>query len=129
MKKIVLLIAMFGLYITGHSENAKISGPDGKLELEFVLEGGKPSYNVKYENKQVIESSPLGFKSNIGDYSSDIRYVGVEEGSIDQRYELDRIKSNYIHYLANRLKVNLRTSRGQEFSILFQVSDNDIAFR
>lgn len=129
MKKIFLLIAMVGYCLTGHSERATVSGPDGKLELEFVLEGGKPCYNVKYDNQQVIESSPLGFKSNIGDYSSSIKYVSSEEGTIDQRYELDRIKSNYIHYLANSLKVNLRTSRGQEFSILFQVSDNDIAFR
>ena len=39
------------------------------LKLDFQLQDGKPVYSVTYDGKTVLENSPLGFVSNIGDFS------------------------------------------------------------
>ncbi len=123
----LVIIALMPLMSFGSTSNVK--SPDGKLCLNFDLDGGRATYSVVYDGTEVLESSPLGFKSNIGDYGSGLQYVSEEKGTVDERYELDRIKSSYNHYIANSLKIHLKASKGQHFSILFQVSNNDIAFR
>ena len=129
MKKTLLLFLSLVSPLFCYGSQSKISSPDGKLSVDIDIDGGKASYRVIYSGIEVVESSPLGFVSNIGDYSTGIEYVSEEKSTIDERYELDRIKSRYNHYIANKLKLNLKCSRGQQFSIVFQVSDNDIAFR
>jgi len=129
MKKTLLLFLSLVTPLFCYGSQSKISSPDGKLSVDIDIDGGKASYRVIYSGIEVVESSPLGFVSNIGDYSTGIEYVSEEKSTIDERYELDRIKSRYNHYIANKLKLNLKCSRGQQFSIVFQVSDNDIAFR
>ena len=129
MKKIISFIFLSLIAGVLHAETLDVNSPDGKLSVKVSVDGGKASYRAFYDGISVLESSPLGFSSNIGDYSSGLEYVSQESGSIDERYELDRIKSRYNHYVANSLKINLKNGKSQEFSILFLVSNNDIAFR
>jgi len=128
MKKKLAFIILSLIVCVAHAETIVVKSPDGKLSVELSV-NGTANYKVSYDGISILSSSPLGFTSNIGDYSSSIEYVSSEEGSIDERYELDRIKSAYNHYVANSLKLNLKNGKGQVFSVLFQVSNNDIAFR
>ena len=56
-------------------------------------------------------------------------YIESAAGEVDKEYTQSKIKQSYIRYQANTLKCTFSNSEEKQISILFQVSNNDIAFR
>lgn len=113
-----------------YSQNpVEVSSPDGNLEIRVSVNNGKPVYAVTYKGKTMLENSPLGVLTNEGDFSSDMRFVESDTGEVDKQYTQDKIKQSYVEYQANTLKVTLENAQERQISILFQLSNNDIAFR
>ena len=129
LKKLTITLLLAASATLGISQEASVSSPDSQLTLHFKLIDSTPTYRVEYSGKEVLCQSPLGFKANIGDYSTGVKYDSSNIEPVERSYEMNRSKFRYITYKANRLTVNLRNSQGAKFSIVFQVSDNDIAFR
>jgi hypothetical protein len=108
---------------------AEAASPDGQLQLNVHIENGKPVYTVSYKGKPMLENSPLGLTTNEGDFSSDMSFVESVTGVVDKKYVQDRIKQSNITYNANTLKCTFSNADGKQIAVLFQVSNNDIAFR
>lgn len=106
-----------------------IAGPDGRLVLTVDVADGKPTYAVSYDGATILEPSPLGFKSNIGDFSSAVEMTESKKGTVDKNYYQDKIKKDRIDYRANTLTTGFKTADGRKMAIEWQVADNDIAFR
>ena len=68
MKKKVLF-GTLAYWLSGICPAGSGHRPDARLKLDFQLQDGKPVYSVTYDGKTVLENSPLGFVSNIGDFS------------------------------------------------------------
>lgn len=129
MKKLYLLfICMLAVSYSGAQE-LTISGPDSNLKVNLQLKEGSLLYSVSYKNKTILEESPLGLLTNIGDFSTTLSLLGSEKGTVEESYIMDRIKQSHIHYSANKLVVKLADADMQPFNVIFQVSNNDIAFR
>lgn len=129
MKKVFLSILLFIITQIVFSQISSVSSPDGRLKLDIFLEEGHPYYSVIYDGKTILEKSPLGIITNEGDFSKDLIYKKHNTERIDKKYTQDRIKKSDIHYIANRLDVAFEDVKQREIKIVFQVSDNDIAFR
>ena len=129
MKKIPFTIALCFLLSSLFAQEAVVFSPDKQLKLTVQLVGGKPVYAVSYNGKPMIDNSPLGLSTNEGDFSTGMKWLGKVDSTIDKRYTQDRIKTSQIHYTANRLKVNLQNAARKNISLVFQVSNNNIAFR
>lgn len=129
MNKQTFLFAFFAATASVFAQKAEINGPDARLKLSFDIEGGVPSYSVTYDGKTVLDPSPLGFTSNIGDFSKSMTFKEKSEKKIDNRYTLNRSKVADVHYVANELQIKMKNAEGKEMSVVFRVSDNDIAFR
>lgn len=108
---------------------ASLSGPDGRLMLSVFNDNGQAQYSVKYDNKTILEKSPLGFITNEGDFTKSLKLIEHNKENIDKKYTQDRIKKSEIHYVANKLTCTFENQENKQFSIVFQVSNNDIAFR
>lgn len=108
---------------------ASLSGPDGRLMLSVFNDNGQAQYSVKYDNKTILEKSPLGFITNEGDFTKSLKLIEHNKENIDKKYSQDRIKKSEIHYIANKLTCTFENQENKQFSIVFQVSNNDIAFR
>lgn len=108
---------------------ASLSGPDGRLMLCVFNDNGQAQYSVKYDNKTILEKSPLGFITNEGDFTKSLKLIEHNKENIDKKYSQDRIKKSEIHYIANKLTCTFENQENKQFSIVFQVSNNDIAFR
>lgn len=106
-----------------------VSSPDGNLKVNLSVENGKPAYSVAYKDKVMLENSPLGLLTNEGDFASNMTFVESSTGQVNKQYTQDKIKQSDIQYKANSLKVTFANAAGKQISVLFQVSDNDIAFR
>ena len=75
MKKQVFFGTLALLASQAFAQQAVVTGPDARLKLDFQLQDGKPVYSVTYDGKTVLENSPLGFVSNIGDFSRQMSFV------------------------------------------------------
>jgi len=108
---------------------AVVTSPDKQLKVEVSVVDDKAYYSVSYKNKVMVENSPLGFESNEGDFTTGVRMLGDSAGTIDKDYTQDKIKRSRVHYAANRLSCSFENAQKKRFDIVFQVSNNDIAFR
>lgn len=111
------------------AQGATVSSPDSRLVLTTSLQDGKPVYSVTYDGKPILLDSPLGFTSNIGDFSRDLTLVGDRTSEVDRHFTQDRIKKTQIDWHASALVEEFQNAKGQKFSVEWEVGDNDIAFR
>ena len=130
MKKIIgTLLASFCLTPL-MAQDVVVKGPDEKLQLVvFTSPTEKPTYSVTYNGKTMLEKSPLGMNTNIGDFSKGMKLTGHAVSPIDTIYHQNRIKTSQIHYQANELICNFENPKGQKMNVVFRVSNNDVAFR
>ena len=128
MKKLIVLCCLL-ISSAIISQNAQVISPDGKLKLNVSIETGNPIYSVTYNDKVMLENSPLGLITNEGDFTKNMSFVESTPGTVNKSYEQEKIKKSSINYEANTLKFTIVNSDKKQISILFQVSNNDIAFR
>ena len=114
---------------SARAQDAVVYGPDSLLRVDIAVKEGRPVYAVAYKGKTILEDSPLGFVTDVGDFTTGLSFAGTRQRAIDETYHLDRIKQSEVHYRANELSVTLRDREGRTFDVVFRVSDNDLAFR
>lgn len=129
MKKQILFCALMLAASQTFAQQATVSGPDSRLKVNFSVSQGMPMYAVTYDEKTILENSPLGFVANIGDFSKGMSYVGQKAQQIKKTYTQDRIKRSVVNYTANELTISLQNADKTPVDIVFRVSNNDVAFR
>lgn len=129
MKKLISLSLAFAWAMGICANPVTVAGPDGKLQLNVDVKGGKAVYSVVYNNKVMLQDSPLGFKSNEADFDAGVSCSGSEMGEVKDSYTLPQGKHNKINYEAKKLLYKVKNQKGLEMTIHFQVSNNDVVFR
>jgi hypothetical protein len=131
MKKISF-VTLFLLLIIGFvkAEKNEVVSPDGKLTVNIAVENGQPVYGVKYNGKTYLERSPLGLKTNVGDFTQELTLnETVKQSKVEDTYQLATIKQSKVHYVANEGVFTFSKGDKPAFDIVFRVSNNDVAFR
>ena len=129
MKKLFPIVVLSLLMCTAFAQDAVVLSPDKQLKVNVLVQDGHPMYSVSYKGKTLLENSPLGLKTNEGDFTSEMKYLDKTESSVSKDYSQDRIKRSTIQYRANKLTCRFENAQKKQISIVFQVSNNDIAFR
>ena len=83
---------------------------------------------LTYSVGDLIQNAPLGFKANIGDFSTNIKFLGSEQNDIMVDYTADRQKTSHISHKATEIVLHLQAD-DKKFDIRFHLSTNDVAFR
>ena len=86
-------------------------------------------YSVSFNENTMLENSPLGLITNEGDFSKSMSFISSVTGKVNKTYTQEKIKQSEITYEANTLTYTIEKADKKQLSILFQVSNNDIAFR
>lgn len=128
IEKLVVFCCLLVAY-SAFSQQAEVFSPDGKLKVNTSVENGNPIYSVTYNSKVILENSPLGLVTNEGDFTKNMSFVESSKGMAEKSFEQDKIKQSSINYKANTLKFTIENADKKQLSIVFQVSNNDIAFR
>ncbi|MDO5446401.1 MAG: glycoside hydrolase family 97 catalytic domain-containing protein [Prevotellaceae bacterium] len=129
MKQLLTLSILLACAIVCHATPETITGPDGQLKLSIDVKDGRAVYSVTYNNKVMLLDSPLGFKSNEADFDSGLEFVAAERSEVKDTYTLPQGKRNKVEYVANQITYKVKNNKGLTINIVFQVSNNDIAFR
>lgn len=112
------------------AQKAVITSPDGKLTVNLVVNNGTPTYSVSYKGKLFLEQSPIGLKTNVGDFSTGLELKEKQiQNKIDETYELPNIKQSKVHYVANESVFSFTKNKESVIDITFRVSNNDVAFK
>lgn len=129
--RLKLLVWLFALSGPLAAQSVSVNGPDGKLQLTVSCPSanGEVSYAVTYNGKQMLESSPLGMETNVGDFYRGLQLKEHKVTALDTVYEQSRIKASHIRYRANELLCSFVNGEGKNVQITFRVSNNDVAFR
>ena len=131
MKKIGLFTLML-LLVSGlvQAEGIQVISPDGKLSVSILVENGAPVYSVMYNGKIFLEKSPLGLKTNVGDFTIGLTMnEQVTRRKIDETYELENIKQSRVHYEASEGVFTFMKDDKPAFDVVFRVSNKDVAFK
>jgi hypothetical protein len=108
---------------------AEVESPDGQLKLSVSSERGNPVYSVSYKGQTMLEDSPIGLTTNEGDFTNGMSFIESSTGEVENTYTQAKIKQSFVQYRANSLKCTFSNADEKQISVLFQVSNNDIAFR
>jgi hypothetical protein len=108
-----------------------VASPDGRLTVEFRLtSAGTPRYTIHREGRPVLLESRLGLVREDADFSAGLQLVGASKtAAVRDHYEVLTAKRRVNNYQANRKEFHLQTAAGQNLLIIFQVSDDGVAFR
>ena len=124
--KLFLLTLLTSATVAAVAQEA--TSPDGRLQVQ-VQTGATTTYRVTYNGKTVLQPSPVGLMADYADLASNLKLVKADIDTVRNSYDMDRTKSAHSDYLATRLRCQLKNPEGWPIDIVFQVSDNNIAFR
>lgn len=130
MRKHLFFCCLICMGMCVSAAERKISSPDGRLVVMVSDTDGKATYSVTYDDELFIASSPLGMKTNIGDFTSGLS-IGedVKVSLIENEYNLPNIKKSSVKYSAGKAIVPFMKDGKTAFDVEFSVSNNDVAFR
>lgn len=105
--------------------------PEKTIKVIFNLTSDKkPQYSVYYKDKLVIDNSELGILRNDGNFYDNLELVSVSKSkSVSLKYSMLQGKRKNINYLAVQYTVKLQNNDGKLIEIIFQLSDDGVAFR
>lgn len=129
MKKILLSLFALLFFTSLNAENITISSPDQQLQVNLFLKNGTINYNVSYKGKTILEDSPLGLLTNVSDFTKDLSFTGKQETNINKEYIQKKIKKSHITCQATQVVSTYETPKKEKISVIFHVSNNDIAFK
>ena len=108
-----------------------VQSPDGQLTVVFRLNPEQsPVYAIQQAGRTVLPESRLGLIREDEDFSKGLTLAsesGVEPVRDD--YEILTAKRRLNHYRANRQVFHLATASGKRLDLIFQVSNDGVAFR
>lgn len=110
---------------------ASVSSPDGRLTVDFSLTGsGQPFYSVDRDGQTVLRQSRLGLVRDDADFTRGLSLTGGSSvTAVEDNYEILTAKRRHNTYRANRKEFHLATAVGQRMDVIFQVSNDGVAFR
>ncbi|GEC71465.1 alpha-glucosidase [Flavobacterium flevense] len=106
-----------------------VSSPNGDLTVKVLIKDGTAFYSVTYKGGIVLEESPLGVITNAGDFTNNMNFVNSTTAKVEETYNQTKIKQSKVNYNANTLNCVFSNAKQQKIAVLFQVSNNNIAFR
>lgn len=112
-------------------KKAQVSSPDGKIVAEVSLSNNNTAvYNIKYAGKLLMQNGALGITREDADFFSQLQWLGSsEQKPVKDAYKILTAKKSSVKYAANKRVISLMNQNGDAINIIFQVSNDGVAFR
>jgi alpha-glucosidase len=131
-KIIVLCLSGFCLYSCSAGENEySISSPDEKTSISVWMSDDKGAfYKIKFCDTVVLQQSKLGLVREDGDFSKELSLKSASDiETVRFDYEMLQGKRRRCSYAGNRQTFHFTNCSGKKMDIIFQVSNDGVAFR
>ena len=125
-------IAFFYLMFVGFAHSQELKSPDNQLEMIFELsQSGKPTYQLKYKNKSVIQPSNLGLMlKNNENLVDGFEVVNSKTTSFSNKWKPVLGEEKEIIDQHNQLILELvQKATGRKMNLVFRLFNEGLAFR
>ena len=134
MKNTKLLLFLFVFTFIANAlclESYTLTSPDKKISVNFWLTAdGEPVYSVSHSGATVLKQSKLGIVRSDADFSTSLTFDSAsQENAVSDRYTLLHGKRLTCQYTANERVFSLKNVNSKVMEIIFQVSNDGVAFR
>ena len=134
LKPVFLLLCALFLVTTVDTpaQTLEVSSPDKKITVIFSLKEGTPFYQIKRDNKNIINASKLGFTLNEAPaINSDFKLASHSTSSFNETWTQPWGEEKEINSHYNELKVELSETGEQprQLTIVFRAFDDGVGFR
>jgi alpha-glucosidase len=109
----------------------RVASPDGKVVAAISMAGDRLVYSVSLNGQIVLRESRLGVVREDEDFSRGLTLLPEAAGdasTVQNQYELPTIKRRVNSYSANRQVIHLAAASGKRMDVIFQVSNDGVAF-
>lgn len=152
MKKILLSAVLLSAALGASAQ--QLTSPDGKMQLSFSIDKGRPTYTLTMDGKTIVAPSHLGYqlkKENAdkstdfdwkpsratdkdadrkADFFSGFSLVKFSNSSFDETWKPVWGEENSIRNHYNEMLVQLKQSKNDRFlNIRFRLFDDGLGFR
>ncbi len=113
------------------TKRTTVSSPDKKIVAEVSLNNSKQLlYNIQFNGKKIIDNSVLGLIRDDADFANNMEWLSVTDPVyVKDNYKMLTAKKSNITYTANKKVITVQNSNGDAMKIIFQVSNDGVAFR
>ena len=115
----------------GMNKEGRIESPDGSLTVLLIVDSeGVPEYSVSFRGEPVMKDNRLGLQREDADFSKGLQLISVgSTEKIEDHYKLLYGKRMQCSYICNRKVFRFNNADGEEIDIVFQISNDGVAFR
>jgi alpha-glucosidase len=128
----VLWLSIFCMYPCSAKENEYLlNSPDKKISVYFRVSDNKNAcYRLEFSGTAILGESKLGIIREDEDFSKDLSLESVSDVEVIKAdYEMVQGKKHHCSYTANKRAFRLKNASGEKVDIIFQVSNDGVAFR
>ena len=130
MQKSITTSLLLLAALCAQANNYTVKSPDGKLLFNVECEGGKVSYTVDYDGKQMLTRSALGLVANYGDFSKNLTMGALKGGKVERlAYDQSHIKKAHVEKDIVDAKIGFLNEKKDSMVLHLHVSNNDLAYR
>jgi len=134
MSNMKSLIAILTIGICSNavcSDNYAVQSPNGRITLNFRLtSAGNPVYSVSYSDTTILKESALGLERSDEDFSTRLTLDSASRVSVaSDSYTLLHGKRLKCSYTGTKRVFFLKNAHSRPMEIIFQVSNDGVAFR
>jgi hypothetical protein len=128
---LILPVVLFCQSCKPGEQNNTVCSPDKKITVHLEMSPDmKAYYSVLYDDSLVIKDSRLGIVMEDTDFSEQLILESVTPvETVKDDYSLLVGKKSRCSYTGNKKVYHLKNSNGKKMDIIFQVSDDGVAFR
>lgn len=108
-----------------------VNSPDKRISVNFnIARDKKALYSIKYDGVLILQNSRLGIIREDEDYSKNLSLESISDvETVKTNYEMLQGKKRKCSYTANKQIFHLKNASGKKIDIIFQVSNDGVAFR
>ena len=127
--KVLQMVGCIFLMVQLHAQ--KLSSPNKQLVFAFTLTQQSPLYEVYFNEKKLINKSPLALEFlNDGKFSAGLKADKPTFSTGDETYELVVGKAKTIHSKYNQMTIALTSPQNKkQINLVVRAFDDGIAFR
>ncbi len=109
----------------------EINSPDSKITVNvWLTSNGEPVYSILYAGATILKQSKLGIVRSDGDFTTGLKIDSVSNTNVvSDKYTLLHGKRLNCNYKANKRIIYLSNSNNKIIEIIFQISNDGVAFR
>ena len=127
-KSILSSILLLGA-VCAQANNYTVTSPNGKLVMNVKCEGGKASYTVDLDGKQMLAASALGLVANYGDFSQGLTMGALKGAPKHLTYVMDHTKKSHVEKDVYEATIGFLNAKKDSMTLHLHVSDNDVAYK